>query len=426
MDANADENADQIQIRFTTRIEKYKTTDAPILVPAKLRRYGLSEVVNHLLAFEKPIPFDFLIDGQFLRSSLGDYLASKDLSTENILTLEYVESILPPSKLTSFQHDDWVSAVDCQKDIVTGSYDGSIRLWSLTGECKETLTGHSGPIKGVKVFGNKMASASQDMTVRVWEGTQCLYECRGHEAGVESIDTTEGYLLSASADSSLMIWTAGSEDLEDANAATGEARPSKRRKASSTTPVKRSLQTLTGHVGAVSEAVFDRSNASHAYSGGWDHSVRLWDVNAGVNLTTRNAGDESGVVLSIAQWQGLVASGHTDNSIGLWDMRLDNTASTVIKLSLQAHTGFVTSLAWCPTGSAGVLCSSSHDGTLKIWDIRSRTPLYSIKRGGSEKKQAGADPTKIFAVDWSSNGELIASGGDDKRVEIEKVSSYNK
>lgn len=40
----------QVQVRFHTRQQRYAVTDTPILVPARLRRYGLSEIVNHLLA----------------------------------------------------------------------------------------------------------------------------------------------------------------------------------------------------------------------------------------------------------------------------------------------------------------------------------------------------------------------------------------
>lgn len=39
----------QLQVRFITRQKKYVVTDAPILVPARLKRVGLSEIINHLL-----------------------------------------------------------------------------------------------------------------------------------------------------------------------------------------------------------------------------------------------------------------------------------------------------------------------------------------------------------------------------------------
>ena len=70
----------QIQVRFRSRLPHYAITDSIIAVPARLHRYGLSEIINHLLATTKPIPFDFLIDGQFLRTSLAQFMQARSIS----------------------------------------------------------------------------------------------------------------------------------------------------------------------------------------------------------------------------------------------------------------------------------------------------------------------------------------------------------
>lgn len=44
------EGTGQIKITLTTRDESVAVPDVPLLVPLSLKRYGLSEVVNHLLA----------------------------------------------------------------------------------------------------------------------------------------------------------------------------------------------------------------------------------------------------------------------------------------------------------------------------------------------------------------------------------------
>ena len=101
---------------------------------------------------EKQRPFDFLIDGEFLRSSLAEYLEEKNMSTENVLTIEYVESMLPPTPLSSYEHDDWVSAVQAHHPggFLTGSYDNHVRLWNKQAECTQILSGHSGAVKAVQ------------------------------------------------------------------------------------------------------------------------------------------------------------------------------------------------------------------------------------------------------------------------------------
>ena len=79
-----------------------------------IRRYNLSQILNSesMLGLSSPVPFDILINGNFLRTTLAEYLVSAGLSSETTLTLQYVRSSIPPSFTASFEHDDWVSAVD--------------------------------------------------------------------------------------------------------------------------------------------------------------------------------------------------------------------------------------------------------------------------------------------------------------------------
>ena len=71
-------------------------TEAPIQLPVRLTRYGLSEVVNHLLGAAPPRPFDFLLQGELLRGSLGKAMQRLALSGEEAVTLEYIELLAPP------------------------------------------------------------------------------------------------------------------------------------------------------------------------------------------------------------------------------------------------------------------------------------------------------------------------------------------
>ena len=71
----------QIQVIFKSKSPKYVIPETPILIPVEFARYGLSEIVNHLLNLETPIPFDFLIQGKLLLKSISAYLESHSLST---------------------------------------------------------------------------------------------------------------------------------------------------------------------------------------------------------------------------------------------------------------------------------------------------------------------------------------------------------
>jgi ribosome biogenesis protein YTM1 len=78
----------KVQIRLSTRQRKWAVSETPLplLLPARLTRSGLNEVVRALLAerlrgASTDVQFDFLIVGELLRSSLQAYLDKKGLST---------------------------------------------------------------------------------------------------------------------------------------------------------------------------------------------------------------------------------------------------------------------------------------------------------------------------------------------------------
>ncbi|CAG8555185.1 7955_t:CDS:2 [Paraglomus occultum] len=323
----------QIQVRFTTKQRQYIVTDSAILVPTNLRRYGLSEIINHLLDTEKPIPFDFMINGEFLRCSLDEYLKNAGLSTETTLTIEYVESILPPRELSAFQHDDWISSVKIdQSMIVTGSYDNKIRIWNTFGECERTFSGHDAPVKSIDLYCVQgehtiCVSASQDRTVRAWStleegGGGLMYECRGHKNSVECVrfDAHGSQVASASMDSTINLWNTLPSN-EDELVTTETSHTSRKKHEIRPIYVRKAEATLLGHIGPVQAVVYDDEYGSkRLYSGGWDYSVRMWDIESRVNVDTKNS-DKVILCIAYSGKSKLVATGHSDKSIRLWDFR---------------------------------------------------------------------------------------------------------
>ena len=125
----ADEQQRQVPITLRTSQATLSIPSIPYLVPTTWRRTQLSTLVNRLLQQDssaageasgatgaKSIPFDFIIDGELLRTSIDQYLASKGLTEESTIEIEYIRSTLPPTYTAAFEHDDWVSGVDASKD----------------------------------------------------------------------------------------------------------------------------------------------------------------------------------------------------------------------------------------------------------------------------------------------------------------------
>ena len=78
--------------------------------------------------------------------------------------------------------------------------------------------------------------------------------------------------------------------------------------------------TLQGHSGAVSSVLFDPNHQQSIFSGSWDHSVRLWDLEQEANIFTLNC-EKVVVSMSFCDEIKALVTGHEDGMLRLWDPR---------------------------------------------------------------------------------------------------------
>lgn len=242
----------QVLVTFRTRLPaELRVPETPVAVPSNLKRFGLSQIINHLLALEPARPFDFLVDGELLRKSLEQHLLEKGISTEVLLEIEYIPAVVPPEPKSAIPHDDWVSAVDAFADrqFIAGSYDGLLRLYGEDSECACSYLAHEGPINAVASVpgsGNALAvTAGKDHAVRLWhlhrhgkqpEWTSTrIASFSGHTDCVEAVAVSPdgGRLATGSWDGSLRLWRCGEELMEahkDSNPSSIKPRAAKKKK----------------------------------------------------------------------------------------------------------------------------------------------------------------------------------------------------
>lgn len=84
----------------------------PIDIDGKL----LNDTVNQLLTESRtehttPIEFDFIVEGELLRTTVIEHLQEKAISTESTVNIEYVQRTPPPEPEDSILHDDWISGI---------------------------------------------------------------------------------------------------------------------------------------------------------------------------------------------------------------------------------------------------------------------------------------------------------------------------
>ncbi|KMP09200.1 hypothetical protein CIRG_08881 [Coccidioides immitis RMSCC 2394] len=440
----------QARLRFSTRDEDLALPEStgPILVPTGLRRYALSTLVNNLLATEKPVPLEFLINGTYLRTSVDEFLTANGISAETTLDVEYVRALIPPLHVASFLHDDWVSSVDVLSDsqneewIISASYDGLLRVWNMSSEIIHTSAsakdgGHQSAIKCVRFLSaSQIVSSGIDRTVRLWKytdqekGITPQIEYYGHKGSVDSIAVHGNRILSASADHTVGFWSTKKSEspaVPQNLLPSSSARSSKRRKlnSSASTSQRGPLALLKGHTAPVSAAIFDAKDSTVGYSTSWDHSLRTWDLVTAALVDTRTTSHSLLCAQHLPE-HTLLAAGSAARHVTLIDPRA--SATTVSAMTLRGHTNAVVCLARDPDSTYGLI-SGSHDGTCRIWDIRSTKTdtdgvvsesIYTIARkSAGEGKRVGGDGVKVFDVCWDKKVGIV-SVGEDKVIQINR------
>jgi WD40 repeat protein len=97
-------------------------------------------------------------------------------------------------------------------------------------------------------------------------------------------------------------------------------------------------------------------------TGGLEPIIRLWDPANGKELTSIPLTDPGEITALAFQPKGtLLAVGGSGNAVRLW-----NSATNELTLTLNGHFLPVTSLAFDPDGSR--LASGSKDYTVRVWD----------------------------------------------------------
>jgi ribosome biogenesis protein YTM1 len=436
--------SEEIRVSFVTKHAKFRVMDTPFAVPTRLARYGLSEIINHLLELDPPTPFDFLVDGSFLRTSLDKYLQTSGVSAEAVLVLEYLPAMQKPEQSNQISNPDWVSCVDATSDdyFLTGCYDGNLRMYSTDGACVASTAAHKKPIKALASGRggegtHLVATGSKDHTVRFWAihdadgpapAIALVGTGAGHAGSVEAMDIWQGggaggvvqNVASCSWDNSIQIWDVSELNLGGAGGeGSGGAAKRQRTEAggadSSVKELTASLS-LAGHTQAVSSVRW--LSAASVVSGSYDFTVKVWDVEGGGQCTNTLAGGRAITAMATGGAGGAhantVVTGQADHVLCLWDLRSDPDAGPQLKTKLSSHSQWVSAVAFARGGAGAehLVSSASHDGSVKLWDVRSTIPLHTM----------AAHDGKALCAAWQGADKII-TGGTDCKVRCHKLAA---
>ena len=289
-------------------------------------------------------------------------------------------SILDNAQELKFIHGDscvYGIFISNGKKIATCSQDKTVKVWNLQSQQEEhSFNGHLGNVCGLSASsgGEYLASVSDDCTIKVWNLTTFKEEItiNIHKDAGKSVHFTadDAYLVNNSKDS-IQIWSI-KEQL--------------------------SVHKLLGHTKSLREVFFIGDIVATAAA---DSTIKFWDLKTMKLKSTLHGHSMTIWSISASSDGQLLASSASDKTIVIWNIANGKTVKT-----LTGHTHYVVKVAFSPDGK--ILGSSSYDKTIKLWDVENGT-LIDTLYGHSQI---------VWSIKFIKNGEFLISVSDDKTIRI--------
>lgn len=173
---------------------------------------------------------------------------------------------------------------------------------------------------------------------------------------------------------------------------------------------------LEGHVGEIQALALPGREAPTPWllTAALDRTLRLWDARSGrCERLVASGLPHAAFALSFhPQDATLVAAGHQDGSVSLWDLRAGSAASSRPPKPLgeaRPHADECRAVAWAPAG--GWLLSSSFDGTLCLLDGASSARLQPVASFRQHQD-------KVLQAAWHPTTPAVLTAGADKCVKL--------
>ncbi|VAH77037.1 unnamed protein product [Triticum turgidum subsp. durum] len=166
------------------------------------------------------------------------------------------------------------------------------------------------------------------------------------------------------------------------------------------------MRILRGHTAAITalhcvtrkevwDLVGDREDAGFFISGSTDCTVKVWDPSLRGSELRATLRGHTRTVRAISSDRGKIVSGGDDQSVIVWDKQ----AFKLLE-ELKGHDAPVTSVRML---SGERVLTASHDGTVKMWDVRTDTCVATVGRCQSA----------VLCMEYDDSTGILAAAGRD-------------
>lgn len=166
------------------------------------------------------------------------------------------------------------------------------------------------------------------------------------------------------------------------------------------------VRILRGHNGAITalhcvtrkevwDLVGDREDAGFFMSGSTDCLIKIWDPSLRGSELRATLQGHTGAVRAISSDRGKIVSGSDDQSLLVWDKQ-----TCQVLEELKGHTAPISTVRML---SGERVLTSSHDGTLRMWDARTDACVATVGRCSSA----------VLCMDYDDSTGVLAAAGRD-------------